>query len=67
MRTLKKIQGLGGHQLEIVAKYRKVVTRKHQMILKLMEDQLHIKWDTDHQIVYADAGKEEYLYVVCST
>ena len=31
------------------------------MILKLMENQLHINWDTDHQIVYADAGKEEYL------
>jgi len=32
-----------------------------------MEDQLRINWDTDYQIVYADAGKEEYLYVVCST
>lgn len=53
--------------LETVAKDCKVVARKHQVILKLMEDHLHINWDTDHQIVYGDAGKEEYLYVVCST
>jgi hypothetical protein len=53
--------------LETVAKDCIVVARKHQMILKLMEDQLHINWDTDHQTVYADSGKEKYLYVVCST
>ena len=41
-----------------VAKDCKVVARKHQMIQKLIKDQLHIYLDTDNQIVCADAGKE---------
>jgi hypothetical protein len=36
------------------------------MMLKLVEDQLHINWNTDLQIAHEDAGKEEYLRDVCS-
>lgn len=68
MRTLKMIQGLGGHQLlETVGKDCKVVSREHQMMLKLMEDQLHINLYTVHKIMREDSWKEEYLHDVCST
>jgi hypothetical protein len=40
-----------------VAKDSEVVAREHQVILKLMEDQLHIKWGTVHQIIHEDSGK----------
>ena len=62
------IQGLGGHQLlETVGKDCKVVSREHQMMLKLMEDQLHINLYTVHKIMHEDSWKEEYLHDVCST
>jgi hypothetical protein len=53
--------------LGTVAKDSEVIAREHQVILKLMEDQLHIKWETVHQIIHEGSGKEEDLCEVCST
>ena len=39
---------------KVVAKVCELVTRDHCMSLKLLEDWLHINWETVHQICYKD-------------
>ena len=40
-----------------VAKILELVLTDHQITLKLMEDQLHINWEKEYQILYEDLGK----------
>ena len=53
-----------------VAKILEMVARDHQITLKLMQDYLHINWETVYQILYEDSGKT-YKNIcnkfVCST
>ena len=68
MRTLNMTQRMDSWQIieiwKAVAKILELVARDHQITLELMEDQLHINWETGYQILYEDLGKniQEHLH-----
>ena len=61
MRTLNMTQKMDSCQIieiqKAVANILELVVRDHQITPKLMEDQLHINWKTEYQIIYEDLGK----------
>jgi hypothetical protein len=61
MRTLNMTQRMHSCQIieiwKAVANILELVARDQQITLKLMEDQLHINWQTEYQILYEDLGK----------
>jgi hypothetical protein len=61
VRTLMMIQGVTSHRLPGICKqlqnFIKLAASDHQMTIKLIKYQLHIKWEMIHQILHDDSQK----------